>query len=58
MTNQDSARQLRRKTARSMAALALGGITTVIAIAVMVVWFNWPGAVEHTAEADPMSKIG
>ena len=44
-----------------MTAMAICGIVCVMAIAVVAVWFNWPGDTAlsaPTTEVDPMSLIG
>lgn len=61
MSKPQTLRMERRSAARSMTAMAICGIVCVMAIAVVAVWFNWPGDIAlsvPTTEVDPMSLIG
>ncbi len=61
MSKPQALRMERRSAARSMTALAIGGIVCVIAVAALVLWLNRPGDTTRsgpTTEVDPMSLIG
>ena len=61
MSKPQALRMERRSAARSMTAVAIGGIACVMAIAALALWLNWPGNTTPsgpTTEVDPMSLIG
>jgi len=61
MNKRTNLRQERRRTARSMTLVAVGGIFGVLAIAAVAVWINWSGDASLdrvTTEVDPMSMVG